>query len=185
MTSRIANWLNLSTLRAFNWHNYCQGFSTKDKMEFMIECDYSLEAGSSAAIWLCHFDCRFFDVFALRPARVNQPLLASTNKERPKEHESALSPPLIPLAASFLPLSAHLSAGWLMKHVTHLSSLMSLSLRPDFNADLVEKTSQWKREKKRWEGEAACSTTLKCLSLSYVNECVCVYACLNGVMLDY
>lgn len=30
---------------------------------------------------------------------------------------------------------------------------MSLSLRPDFNADLVEKTSQWKREREREEGK--------------------------------
>lgn len=103
MTSRLTNWLNLSTLRAFNTHNCRRGFSTDDKMEFMIECDYSLEAPQL-------FDfvtliAGFFDVFALRPARVNQPLLASTNKERPKEHESALS---LPRSSLSLPLSPSL-----------------------------------------------------------------------------
>lgn len=104
---RLTNWLNLSTLRAFNAHNYCQRFSTNDKMEFMIERDNALEAGSSATIWLCHFDRGLFDGFVLRPASANHPPPASTNKERPKgARERSVSLPFIPLAASFS-LSLH------------------------------------------------------------------------------
>ena len=152
----------------------------------MIEWDYSLEA-----VQLFDFVTLIAGFFSLlSPSfyvqRVNHPPLASTNKEGPQEQEReslSPSPPSPPSRLLFLPLAAaHLSAEWLMKHVTHLSSLMSLSLRPDFNADLVEKTSQWKRGKQLaaqpWN-VCPCHmwTSVRMCVRVCVSVCVCVCVC--------
>lgn len=93
---RLANWLDLSTMKSS--HNYSPVFSTRRPNGI---CDWMRLCPPEAA--------RLFDfVTSIAGSSdvftsVNQPPLTSTNKERPKQHESAV---FVPLAAA-VSLSLH------------------------------------------------------------------------------
>lgn len=163
---RLANWLNLSTMKEFSFHNYSRVFSARRQNGI---CD-----------WMRLFrlklrSCDFVTLIAGSFGRVRI-LPTQISRRQTKGGQSSRRAPS--LATHF----AHPSPGWLMKRGTHLSLLMSLCLRPDFNADLVETTSPWKREKRNGRGRGSLQRNLE---MSVPVKCEWVCACVNGVMLDY
>ena len=91
---------DLSTLRAFNSHNYCHVSSAADKKEFMTECDYSLEALHlfDSVTLIAGF---FWRVRFTSGVRKSAAARLRKQREAERSRRASVSHTFIPLTASF------------------------------------------------------------------------------------